>query len=77
MFHVIEKEMAWRKSVGRPEGFDTLRAAKPIVAVGAEHPLEDETLMADYFRKSQYLGFYLPADALTHLRWLGWTPRRS
>lgn len=49
LFHVIEKEIAWRKSVGRPEGFDTLRATKPIVAVGAEHPLEDETLMADYF----------------------------
>lgn len=25
-------------------------SSKPIVAVGAEHPLEDEILMADYFR---------------------------
>ncbi|RDI80954.1 Alpha-amylase A type-3 [Venturia inaequalis] len=27
LFHHIELEMAWRKSVGRPEGFDMLRAA--------------------------------------------------
>ncbi len=26
-------------------------SSKPIVAVGADHPLEDEILMADYFRK--------------------------
>lgn len=51
LFHVLEKELAWRKEAGRPIGFDTLRNTKPIVAVGAEHPLEDETLMADYFRK--------------------------
>jgi hypothetical protein len=43
--------LKWRESVGRPLGFDTLRATKPIVSVGAEHPLEDETLMADYFRR--------------------------
>jgi hypothetical protein len=29
-----------------------MKTFKPIVAVGADHPLEDETLMADYFRKS-------------------------
>ena len=51
LFHVLEKELAWRKDAGRPVGFDTMRASKPIVAVGAEHPLEDETLMADHFRK--------------------------
>jgi hypothetical protein len=28
-----------------------MKALKPIVAVGADHPLEDEILMADYFRK--------------------------
>ena len=52
LFHVLEKELAWRKDAGRPLGFETMRATKPIVAVGAEHPLEDETLMADFFRKS-------------------------
>lgn len=25
-------------------------ASKPIIAVGADHPLDDEMLMADYFR---------------------------
>jgi hypothetical protein len=28
-----------------------MQSSKPIVAVGADHPLEDELLMADYFRK--------------------------
>lgn len=51
LFHVLEKELAWRKDAGRPAGFGTMQATKPIVAVGAEHPLEDETLMADHFRK--------------------------
>lgn len=51
LFHVIEKELEWRKSNGVLEGFETLKAFKPIVAVGADHPLEDELLMADYFRK--------------------------
>ncbi|KJZ76673.1 hypothetical protein HIM_04009 [Hirsutella minnesotensis 3608] len=49
LFHVLEKEMAWRKETGRPEGYGAMKARKPIVAVGPEHPLEDETLMADYF----------------------------
>ncbi|EQB43503.1 inosine-uridine preferring nucleoside hydrolase [Colletotrichum gloeosporioides Cg-14] len=49
LFHVLEKELAWRKENGKPEGFESLRAYKPIVAVGAEHPLEDDELAADYF----------------------------
>lgn len=28
-----------------------MRSSKPLVAIGADHPLEDELLMADYFRK--------------------------
>lgn len=51
MFHVLEKELAWRKSTGRTEGFEAMKASKPIVAVGAEHPLLEEQLMADYFRE--------------------------
>ena len=50
LFHVIEKELEWRKARGQLEGFGTMLASKPIVAVGADHPLEDELLMADYFR---------------------------
>lgn len=51
LFHVLEKEMSWRESTGRAT-YGALRAFKPIVAVGAEHPLEDELLMADHFRKT-------------------------
>ncbi|KAK1757458.1 Inosine/uridine-preferring nucleoside hydrolase domain-containing protein [Echria macrotheca] len=49
LFHVLEKEMAWRESTGRKSSYGALRAFKPVVAVGAEHPLEDELLMADHF----------------------------
>ena len=52
LFHVIEKELEWRKSRGQLASFGTMLDSKPIVAVGADHPLEDEILMADYFRKS-------------------------
>ncbi|KAG6011433.1 hypothetical protein E4U54_008097 [Claviceps lovelessii] len=49
MFHVLEKELEWRKSTGRPEGYEAMKRSKPLVAVGPEHALEDENLMADYF----------------------------
>ncbi|KAL9120312.1 MAG: hypothetical protein Q9187_003131 [Circinaria calcarea] len=51
MFHVIEKEMEWRNANGRSEGFRSLRSYKPLVAVGADGPLEDQLQMAAYFRK--------------------------
>ena len=50
LFHVIEKELEWRRARGQLEGFDVMKSSKPIVAVGANHPLEDEILMADFFR---------------------------
>ncbi|KAK0630145.1 Inosine/uridine-preferring nucleoside hydrolase domain-containing protein [Bombardia bombarda] len=50
LFHVLEKEMRWRESTGKTSSaFGALRAFKPIVAVGPEHPLEDDELMADHF----------------------------
>ncbi len=53
LFHVLEKEIALREAAGRPAGgFGVLKAFKPIVAVGAEHPLEEELIMADHFRTS-------------------------
>ena len=50
MFHVIEKELRWRREHGLREGFESLRKVKPLVAVGADGPLEDQMMMADYFR---------------------------
>lgn len=54
LFHVLGHEMEWRKAQGKPLGFEALRTYKPIVAVGPEHALEDEILMADNFRQSDY-----------------------
>lgn len=50
MFHVIEKEMRWRRDQGLAEGFGALKQCKPLVAVGAEKPLDDQMMMADYYR---------------------------
>lgn len=50
MFHVIEKEIAWRKANDLDEGFESLQKAKPIVSIGAKAPLGETTLMADYYR---------------------------
>lgn len=50
MFHVLELEKEWRIANGKVPGFGSLGACKPVVAVGAEQPLEDEELLADYFR---------------------------
>ena len=52
MFHVIEKELRWRKDNGYAEGFDSLKHHKPLVAVGAEKPSGNQMMMADFFRKS-------------------------
>lgn len=52
MFHVIEKELRWRRESGRPEGFETLRRQKPLVAVGADGPCTSQMMIADYFRMS-------------------------
>jgi inosine-uridine nucleoside N-ribohydrolase len=68
LFHHIEKEIEWRKANGRPVGFEALTKTKPLVAVGPEHPLADEMLMADYFRESDCLPCrYVPE--LTVERW--------
>lgn len=50
LFYHVEKEIAWQQKKGRQLGFDTLRRSRPLVAVGPDHPLADEMLMADFFR---------------------------
>ncbi|KAF2159108.1 hypothetical protein M409DRAFT_30389 [Zasmidium cellare ATCC 36951] len=56
LFHHVEKEIAWRKSQGKDAGFKTLQKTKPLVAVGPDHPLADQILMADFFHGHDGLG---------------------
>ena len=56
LFHHVENEVAWRRKAGRDLGFDTLRKSRPLVAVGPDHPLVDEMLMADFFHGTDGLG---------------------
>ncbi|KKP02455.1 inosine-uridine preferring nucleoside hydrolase [Trichoderma harzianum] len=52
LFHVIEKEIEWRKSTGRPEGFEVMKSHKPIVALGADRPLQDEIATAEHIHSA-------------------------
>ncbi|KAK6379546.1 hypothetical protein LTS17_006464 [Exophiala oligosperma] len=49
IFHVLEKELEWRKEQGMPLGFEGITKHKPIVAIGADAPLQETTESADYF----------------------------
>lgn len=49
IFQILEKELQWRRENGRTEGFEGMTKYKPIVAVGADEPLHEQLLMADYF----------------------------
>ncbi|EXJ77761.1 DNA glycosylase [Capronia epimyces CBS 606.96] len=49
IFHILEKELKWREKNGNPVGFEGITKFKPIVAIGAEEPLQDRIESADYF----------------------------
>ncbi|KAH9904178.1 Inosine/uridine-preferring nucleoside hydrolase domain-containing protein [Xylariomycetidae sp. FL2044] len=65
LFHVLDHEMDWRRAQGRPLGFEGLHAFRPLVAVGPEHALEDEILMADNFHGAD--GLHGVHEAHPHL----------
>ena len=52
LFHVLEQELRWRQERGSFKGFQSLKNAPPLVAVGADGPLGDQLMLADYFRKA-------------------------
>jgi inosine-uridine nucleoside N-ribohydrolase len=49
IFHILDKELAWRKSQSLPLGYEGITHFHPIVAVGADEPLQDRIESADYF----------------------------
>lgn len=55
-FHAIHKEQQWRQSNNQPPGFDNILRSPPWVSVGAEEPLEDQLIMADFFHGIDGLG---------------------
>ena len=61
--------MAWREANGKPV-YSALNAYKPILAVGAEHALEDEELVADYFRKRPWVLILNWRPETNNIRWL-------
>lgn len=56
MFHVLEEERKWRVANNRPPAFCSLAAFPPVVAVGADRPLEEQLLVPDYFHGRDGLG---------------------
>lgn len=56
IFHILDREIKWRKSQGLPAGFEGVTAYKPLVAIGANEPLHGGTDNADYFHGADGVG---------------------
>jgi inosine-uridine nucleoside N-ribohydrolase len=58
LFNVLDLEFEYRQSKGLPLGFEALRnaAEPPIIALGAEGPLEAELVIASYYHGKDGLG---------------------
>ncbi|TGZ78820.1 nucleoside hydrolase [Ascodesmis nigricans] len=74
MFHVLDRERIWRIETGREPGFKALDACRPIVAVGADGPLEGVIHEYDYFHGKDGLGnvttkapHFTPTETWKHL----------
>ena len=50
LFNIIDLELDYRKKHDLPIGFETLLKSPPIVACGADKPLETELIIASYYR---------------------------
>lgn len=61
--------------MGAVEGFGSLKKFRPLVAVGPEKPLEDQLMMADYFRATSRCRHLGGADDLFYIRWKRWVRR--
>lgn len=73
-FHMVEKELKWRKERNLPLGFEAARTYAPVVAVGAEQPLQDAVEHADFFHGRDGLAgihsthpHFSPEDTWQHL----------
>ena len=56
IFHILDQEIQWRKANNLPAGFEGVTAYKPIVAIGANEPLQDKGENADYFHGLDGMG---------------------
>ncbi|KAI5813198.1 nucleoside hydrolase [Pyronema omphalodes] len=69
MFHILHMERQWRIAKGMEPGFSALERCKPILAVGATCPIEDQLLEHDYFHGNDGLQGVHEAKTLSHLHY--------